>query len=76
MKVKTSIVLPQDLLQQVDHYAAPYKNRSVFVEQALRTFIAQLVRQEQHQRDRAILDRYADGLNQETADALSYQIPV
>ena len=76
MKVKTSVLLPQELLHTVDQYAGQYKSRSQFIEQALRVFLAQLMRHEQHQRDLDIINRWADELNQETLDALTYQVPV
>jgi metal-responsive CopG/Arc/MetJ family transcriptional regulator len=76
MKVKTSVVLSQELLHTVDHYAVNYESRSQFIETALRVFIAHLMREEQHARDLDILNRCADELNQEVEDALSYQIPL
>jgi metal-responsive CopG/Arc/MetJ family transcriptional regulator len=76
MKVKTSVLLPKELLQTVDHYSEAYSSRSAFVEQALRAFIAKLVHDEQNAKDLDILNRCADELNQETMDALTYQVPV
>ena len=76
MKVKTSVLLPKDLLQSVDHYSATYASRSAFIEHALRVFLAQLAHDEQNARDLDILNQYADELNQEALDALTYQIPL
>ena len=74
MKVRTYITLPQDLLRVIDKRAKPYGNRSVFIEQAVRAFIAQLIREEQNARDLEIINRRADYLNQEAADVLAYQV--
>jgi metal-responsive CopG/Arc/MetJ family transcriptional regulator len=76
MSVRMSVVLPDDLVQTVKILSHQYKSQSVFVETALRRFISQIRREEQHQRDIEIINRHADWLNAETQDALRYQIPV
>ena len=74
MRTKTYISLPDDLLQLMDRFAARYKNRSDFVETALRVFIAQLIRNEQHARDLEIINQRAEQLNKEAMDVLAYQV--
>ncbi|NJN96250.1 MAG: hypothetical protein HC875_20125 [Anaerolineales bacterium] len=74
MKVKTSITLSEDILQTVDELSGSYKNRSEFIETAVRAFIDQLIRDQQNARDLEILNRHADRLNQEAADVLAYQV--
>jgi metal-responsive CopG/Arc/MetJ family transcriptional regulator len=74
MKVKTSITLSEDLLEAIDKRSAQFKNRSDFIESAIRAFIAQMVREEQNAKDLAILNRQAERLNQEAIDVLSYQL--
>jgi metal-responsive CopG/Arc/MetJ family transcriptional regulator len=74
MKVKTSITLSEDLLKVVDKLSGQYKNRSEFVEIALRAFIAQIIRNEQNARDLEIINRRADHLNEEALDVLAYQV--
>jgi metal-responsive CopG/Arc/MetJ family transcriptional regulator len=76
MRVKISVILPNDLLQTVNSLSKKYQSRSQFIEAALRYFIAQIKREEQHARDIEIINRYADRLNYETYDALRYQIPL
>ena len=76
MRVKTSVILPYDLLQMVNSLSKQYQSRSQFIEIALRFFIAQIKREKQHTRDLEIINRCADRLNQETYDALRYQIPL
>ena len=74
MKVKTSITLSEDLLEAIDQRSAQFKNRSDFIESAIRAYIAQMVREEQNAKDLAILNRQAERLNEEAIDVLSYQV--
>ena len=74
MKVKTSITLSEDLLEAIDQRSAQFKNRSDFIESAIRAFIAQVFREEQNAKDLAILNREAERLNQEAIAVLSYQV--
>jgi len=76
MKVKTSVILPNDLLEIVNSLSGKYKSRSQFIEIALRYYIAQIKREKQNSRDLEIIDRFADRLNKETYDVLKYQIPL
>jgi len=74
MKVKTSITLSEDLLKAIDEYTGEYKNRSEFIEGAVRAFIIQLIRRQQDARDLEIINQRADYLNQEAGDVLTYQV--
>ena len=74
MKVKTSITLSEDLLKAIDQRSGLRRNRSEFIENALWTCIAGMVRDEQDARDLEIINRCADHLNQEAADVLAYQV--
>ena len=75
MKVKTSITLSEELLKAIDKRAKQFKkNRSDFIEAAIRAFVGQLLRDEQNARDLEIINRRADYLNQEAADVLEYKI--
>jgi len=73
MKVKTSITLPEDLLKAIDQYTGEHKNRSKFIEDAVRAFIMQLIQRQQDARDLEIINQHADSLNTEAADVLAYQ---
>lgn len=73
MHVKTSISLPNELLQEMTPYLHRYHSRSEFVECAIRTFLARLSQEEQRARDIEQINRYADELNQEALDVLEYQ---
>lgn len=74
MKIKTSITLSEDLLKAIDEYTGEYKNRSEFIEEAVRVFIRQLIRRRQEARDLEIINNRADYLNQEAVDVLAYQV--
>ena len=76
MKVKTSITLSDDLIRTIDQYDRDYKNRSDFIETAVRAFIKQIIRYRQNIRDIQIINRNADRLNAEASDVLAYQVQV
>jgi metal-responsive CopG/Arc/MetJ family transcriptional regulator len=76
MKIKTSITLSEQLLATIDELCQPDTNRSAFIENALWAVIHQMRRDAQNARDIEIINRRADYLNQETLDALSYQVPL
>ena len=77
MKCKTSITLSEQVLQAVDKRARKnQKNRSGFIEAAVRAYLAQLTRDEQNARDLEIINRRAHRLNKEAAEALEYQAPL
>ena len=72
MKVKTSITLSEDLLDEVDR-AAGSESRSSFIEAVLRGFLRRRELNQEQDRDRGILDRVAEALNKEALDVLHYQ---
>jgi metal-responsive CopG/Arc/MetJ family transcriptional regulator len=74
MKVKTSITLSEELLDAIDKRSSRFKNRSDFIEAAIRAYIAKMALDEQNARDLAIINREANRLNEEAADVLAYQI--
>jgi metal-responsive CopG/Arc/MetJ family transcriptional regulator len=74
MKVKTSITLSEEMLDAIDKHSTLFKNRSDFIETAVRAYIANIIRDEQDSRDLAIINREADRLNKEATDVLAYQV--
>lgn len=76
MKVKTSITLSDTLLASIDQHAGKGANRSEFIENAVRSYIASIIRREQNARDLAIINRHAARLNREAKDVLDYQAPL
>lgn len=59
MRVKTSITLPQALLEEIDSNGG---NRSAFLERASRMYLAQTAKSGRNARDAALLDRRAEYL--------------
>ena len=74
MKVKTSVTLSEDLLKAIDEQSGTQKNRSEFIENAVRNYIGQVIRRQQNAKELEIINRQADRLNDEAADVLSYQV--
>lgn len=74
MKVKTSITLSEGLLAAVDQRSSRFKNRSDFIEAAVRAYLEQILREERNAKDLSILNRKADRLNKEAVDVLAYQV--
>ena len=74
MRVRTSVILPQELLVKVDELAGMKRKRSDFVEAALQAYIDGIVRQQRNARDLELLNCHADELNAEAMDTLEYQV--
>jgi metal-responsive CopG/Arc/MetJ family transcriptional regulator len=70
VKVKTSITLPEDLLQAIDRADS---NRSSFLEKAARQYLTATAKARREARDAAILNARAETLNREALDVLEYQ---
>lgn len=70
MRVKTSVTLPRDLLDEIDRADS---NRSSFLERAARRYLDQIKKAQRAARDAAILDAHAKRLNAEARDVLEYQ---
>lgn len=73
MKVKTSITLSNELIEAIEEYGQPYKNRSDFIEAAIWAYIKQIIREQENKRDIAIINRNAERLNEEALDVSAYQ---
>lgn len=74
MKVKTSITLSEELIRDIDELFGGKKNRSEFIEKAIRDFIGRQTQRERDSKDLAILNKKSDKLNKEADDVLSYQV--
>jgi metal-responsive CopG/Arc/MetJ family transcriptional regulator len=70
VRVKTSVTLPDDLLQEIDNAGT---NPSSFLERAVRKYLADLYQSRRDRRDAEILNAHADRLNREALDVLEYQ---
>ncbi len=73
MKVKTSITLSEDLMQSIDTFSGGQKNRSDFIEKAVRDYLERQARSKRDIDDLAILNGKASKLNKEAEDVLFYQ---
>ena len=70
VRLKTSVTLPDDLLEKIDRTNS---NRSSFLEQAARQYLAYLERNQREKQDLTILNAQANSLNEEAFDVLEYQ---
>jgi metal-responsive CopG/Arc/MetJ family transcriptional regulator len=73
MKQKISITLSSEVLARIDQLAGSKHSRSAFLERVIRRFLRERARAALHARDLERLNRSADRLNLEAADALDYQ---
>ena len=76
MKEKTSITLSSDVLAQIDRNAGSASSRSAFIEEVLRGYFKEKLRQALHQRDLELINANADHLDREAMDVLRYQAPI
>ena len=74
MKIKTSVTLSEELIQQIDALSSQYGTRSALIEQAVRDFLAAQAQRTRDAQDLEILNRRAETLNVEAEDVLSYQV--
>jgi metal-responsive CopG/Arc/MetJ family transcriptional regulator len=70
VRIKTSITLPEDLLERIDHADS---NRSALIERATRAYLSRLERARREAQDAEIINANADRLNREAMDVLEYQ---
>jgi len=66
--------LSEDVLEAIAKRSGDEKNSSDFIETAIRSYIAKLIRDEQNMKDLDIINRHADRLNIEAADVLAFQV--
>jgi metal-responsive CopG/Arc/MetJ family transcriptional regulator len=76
MRIKTSVLLSEDLLAEIDERVRQrHEDRSDFIEAAVRAFIKRPApAAAKDSGDLEILNRNADRLNLEAEDVLSYQV--
>ena len=73
MRIKTSVSLSSEILNQVSHYATGGE-RSDFIEKALWKYLEFLRRDERNKIDLERINNAATFLNQEAKDTLDYQV--
>ena len=74
MKIKTSITLSKDIVALIDQHAEGEKNRSAFIELAVRTYLQFLKRKKRDLEDLHAINRLSERLNREAEDVFSYQV--
>lgn len=74
MKIKITVTLSEDLLQALVSSPESAQNRSAFLGTAAWAYLARIRREQINAHDLAIINRRADCLNAEVADALTYQV--
>ena len=74
MKLKTSVPLDREIVAAVEAIARSGESRSQVIERLLRQSLAARARSARVERDRRIIDRHADELNEEALDVLRYQV--
>ena len=74
MKIKTSITLSEEVLLEIDQITGESRNRSAFIEIAIRDFLKKRAKKIRDDRDLDILNRNSKRLNREAEDVLSYQV--
>lgn len=72
MKVRTSISLSKNLLQQMDRLPRR-PPRSEIIENALRLYFKNLQMNQRNKRDQELIDLHSTELNFEANDVLKYQ---
>lgn len=73
MKVKTSITLDETLLAALDQGRRENESRSELIESAIRNYLVHRKRDERYTREIALMEKYADEINAEAEEVLSYQ---
>ena len=76
MKLKTSITLSSDLLEEIDRNAGSKASRSAFIEAVMREYLKEKVREAINRRDAELINANIDYLNREALDVLRYQAPI
>lgn len=74
MKVKTSISISQETLDELDGYVSNDNNRSVLIQQAVDSWLAQRRRKARDERDVRIINENAEALNREMSEVLEFQV--
>ena len=79
-KVKTTITIPKDLLNEVDVFAKDFRSRSEFVETALRDLVERKKKQQKPKltgdEEIEILNRIAIEQREEILENLEYQVDI
>ena len=72
--MKISITLSDEVVRTVDQMKTKHHNRSQFIENILRQYLATSLKSAREAKDKEILQQRAIFLNQEAEDVLTYQV--
>ena len=76
MKVRTYLTLSESLLKEIDELNDHAKNRAIFIEEAIKAYLALKKRKIRDQRDLELINQSARELKLEAEDVLSYQVDI
>lgn len=76
MKVKTSITISDNILNDIDHINGKSKNRSLFIEKAVISYLEEIKKRKEDKKDLKIINESADRLNNEAEDILDFQVKI
>jgi metal-responsive CopG/Arc/MetJ family transcriptional regulator len=76
MKVKTSISLSEELIAMIDRQAEGERNRSAFIESAVRAYLEILERKNRDLADLNTINRLSERLNTEALEVLEFQAEI
>lgn len=71
--MKTSVSLSRDIIALIDQHADGERNRSAFIELAVRTYLETIRRNRRDHDDIRTINRLSARLNREARDVLGYQ---
>jgi metal-responsive CopG/Arc/MetJ family transcriptional regulator len=76
MKVRTYLTLSESMLKEIDELNDHAGNRAMFIEEAIKSYLALKRRIIRDQRDLVLINQSAGELKQEAEDVLSYQVDI
>lgn len=76
IKLKTSVSLSREVLEEVDRVAGEPGQRSAIIEEAVVQYLKQRRRRERDERDIAIINEHAEEFNREALDFLELQADI
>ncbi|TAL33272.1 MAG: hypothetical protein EPN93_14675 [Spirochaetes bacterium] len=74
MKMKTSITIANELLQEIDTLLQGKGNRSGLIEKAVKEYIDRIKRTGRNKTDIELINSSLEELNKEALDVLDYQV--
>ena len=70
MKIKTSITLSDNILNEIDNSLNNSGNRSIFIENAVKYYLQKRKKDKRNKKDLEIINSNSDFLNKEAEDVL------